>query len=88
VIESLRPGTKYVVGPDGSPLTIANLPTPDGSSGQHDNYGSALTAQPGRSQGRPATNTSSRLIVRIGLPTDVLPVPLVPDGRTPLASIE
>jgi len=28
VIESLRPGTKYVVGPDGSPLTIANLPTP------------------------------------------------------------
>ncbi len=28
MIESLRPGTKYVVGPDGSPLTIANLPTP------------------------------------------------------------
>ena len=38
------------------------------SSGLHDNYGSALTAQPGGSQGRPATNTSSRLIVRIGLP--------------------
>src|ERR1019366_3273980 len=54
----------------------------DGSSGPHDNYGSALTAQPGRSQGRPATNTSSRLIVQIGLPTDVLPVPLVPDGHT------
>jgi len=53
-----------------------------GARGQHDNYGSALAAQPGRSQGRPATNTSSRLIVRIGLPTDVLPVPLVPDGRT------
>jgi hypothetical protein len=32
-----------------------------GSSGQHDNYGSALAAQPGRSQGRPATNASSRL---------------------------
>ena len=40
-----------------------------GSGGQHDNYGSALTAQPGGSQGRPATNTSSRLIVQIGLPT-------------------
>jgi hypothetical protein len=35
-----------------------------GSSGRHDNHGSALTAQPGRSQGRPATNTSSRLIVQ------------------------
>jgi len=34
-----------------------------GASGQHDNYGSALAAQPGRSQGRPATNTSSRLIL-------------------------
>ena len=28
MIESLRPGTEYVVGPDGSPLTIASLPTP------------------------------------------------------------
>jgi hypothetical protein len=27
-IESLRPRTKYVIGPDGSPLTIADLPTP------------------------------------------------------------
>jgi hypothetical protein len=54
----------------------------DRSSGPHDNYGSALTAQPGGSQGRPATNTSSPLIVRIGLPTDVLPVRLVPDGHT------
>ena len=40
--------------------------------GPHDNPGSALTAQPGRSHGRPATNTSSRLIVQIGLPTDML----------------
>jgi hypothetical protein len=40
----------------------------DGSGGRHDNYGSALAAQPGGSQRRPATNTSSRLIVRIGLP--------------------
>ena len=28
MIESLRPTTIYVVGPDGSPLTIADLPTP------------------------------------------------------------
>jgi hypothetical protein len=27
-IESPRPRTKYVMGPDGSPLTIADLPTP------------------------------------------------------------
>jgi hypothetical protein len=40
--------------------------------GQHDNHGSALTAQPGRSHGRPVTNTSSQLIVQIGLPTDML----------------
>src|SRR5512132_2124581 len=40
----------------------------DGSGGRHDNYGFALAAQPGGSQRRPATNTSSRLIVRIGLP--------------------
>src|SRR5918993_2790717 len=39
-----------------------------GSGGLHDNYGSALEAQPGGSQGRPATNTSSRLIVCIGFP--------------------
>jgi hypothetical protein len=35
-----------------------------GACGQHDNYGFALTAQPGGSQGRPPTNTSSQLIVR------------------------
>lgn len=40
----------------------------DGSGGRHDNYGFALTAQPGESQRRPATNTSSQLIVWIGLP--------------------
>src|SRR5579862_3633110 len=39
-----------------------------GSGGRHDNYGFALTAQPGESQRRPATNTSSQLIVWIGLP--------------------
>ena len=63
-------------------ISCSSLLRFDGSSGRHDNYGSALTAQPGRSQGRPANNTSSRLIVQIGLPTDVLPVPLVPDGHT------
>ena len=26
--EPLRPRTQYVIGPDGSPLTIADLPTP------------------------------------------------------------
>jgi hypothetical protein len=51
--------------------------------GLHDNYGSALAAQPGRSQGRPATNTSSQLIEWIGLPTlDVLPDAPVPEGHT------
>jgi hypothetical protein len=40
--------------------------------GPHDNHGSALTAQSGRSHGRPATNTGSQLIVQIGLPTDML----------------
>ncbi len=28
MIESLRPRTQHVIGPDGSPLTIVNLPTP------------------------------------------------------------
>ena len=40
-----------------------------GTGGQHDNYGSALTAQPGESQGRSVTNPNSRLMVHIGLPT-------------------
>lgn len=39
-----------------------------GSGGQHDNYGFALPAQPGESQRRPATNTSSQLIEWIGRP--------------------
>jgi hypothetical protein len=28
MLESLRPRPKFVIGPDGSPLTIANLPAP------------------------------------------------------------
>ncbi|MER9470633.1 hypothetical protein NKI82_33215 [Mesorhizobium sp. M0482] len=33
-----------------------------GAGGRRDTYGFALSAQPGRSQGRPATNASSQLI--------------------------
>lgn len=61
----------------------------DGSCGRHENYGFALSAQPGESQRPPATNSSSRLIVCIGLPAFVLPVPLsrrshhTPRCRTP-----
>ena len=50
--------------------------------GRHDTYGSALTAQPGESQRRPATNASSQLIEYIGLPTLRAPGASVPDGRT------
>ena len=38
------------------------------SGGRHDNYGVALTAQPGESERRPAANTRSQLIVCMGLP--------------------
>jgi hypothetical protein len=42
----------------------ARLPVTNngGSGGRHDTYGFALSAQPGESQRRPATNTSSQLI--------------------------
>lgn len=49
----------------------------DGSGGRHDKYGFALTTQPGESQRRPATNTSSRRIVWIALPA-----PSCGDGGT------
>src|SRR3954452_22352964 len=54
----------------------------NGSVGRHDTYGSALTAQPGESQRRPATNASSQLIMYIGLPALRAPGASVPDGRT------
>jgi hypothetical protein len=41
--------------------------------GRHDTYGSALSAQPGRPQGRSATNTSWQLTT--AYPQSVLPVP-------------
>ena len=45
--------------------------------GRHDTYGSALSAQPGESQRRPPTNTSSQLNVQERpAHTFVLPVPL------------
>jgi hypothetical protein len=53
-----------------------------GSCGRYDNYGFALSAQPGESQRRPATNSSSRLIVCIGLPALRAPGASVPMGRT------
>ena len=46
--------------------------------GPHDTYGSALTAQPGWSQGRPDNNTSSQLIKYFGLPTSRAPDTPVP----------
>ena len=52
-----------------------------GSGGRHDNYGFALTAQPGESQRRPATNTSSQLIAS-ACPHHRAPGASVPDGRT------
>ena len=71
--------------PEGSVDIDANHPShshllPDqmtGAAGRHDNYGFALSAQPGESQRRPANNSSSRLIV-LDRParTFVLPVPL------------
>lgn len=44
--------------------------------GQHDTYGSALAAHPGKSQGRPHNNASSQLMRYLGLPRHVLPTPL------------
>src|SRR3954451_10127953 len=69
-----------------SPITrlipISLLELKNGSVGQHDTYGSALTAQPGESQRRPATNASSQLMECIGLPALRAPGASVPDGRT------
>ena len=59
-----------------------------GSCGRHDNYGFALSAQPGESQRRPATNSSSRLIVCIGLPAPSCSRCLCPDGHTIRHDIE
>jgi hypothetical protein len=52
------------------------------SSGQHDTYGSALAAQPGRSQGGQLLTRALSSWNRSACPLSVPPVPLVPDGRT------
>ena len=54
------------------------LSSRQGACGPHDTYGSALTAQPGWSQGRPDNNTSSQLIKYFGLPTSCAPDTPVP----------
>ena len=45
-------------------------------AGRHDNYGSALPAQPGRSQGRSANNAGSQPMVRSTCPPSGSGVPL------------
>src|SRR5436189_1589496 len=55
--------------------------------GQDDTYGFALSAHPGKSQGRPPTNTGSKPIEqqRPARPR-LLPDAPVPDGRTVLTA--
>jgi hypothetical protein len=52
-----------------------------GAGGPHDTDGSALTAHPGQSKGRPDHNTSSQLISICGLPTIRAPDTPIPAGR-------
>jgi hypothetical protein len=56
---------------------LLSLPITTGAAGRRDNYGFALSAQPGESQRWPATNSSSKLM-HVDRParTFVLPVPL------------
>src|SRR5215218_9307684 len=59
----------------------------EAAGGQDDTYGSALSAHPGKSQGRPSTNTGSKPTerdrpARPRLPQDAP----VPDGRTVLTA--
>ena len=49
-------------------INLLSLPMTTGAAGRHDTYGSARSAQPAESQRRPATNSSSKLIVWNGLP--------------------
>src|SRR5829696_8599286 len=59
----------------------------EAAGGQDDTYGFALAAHPGKSQGRPPTNTGSKPIEqdRPARPR-LLPDAPVPDGRTVLTS--
>ena len=58
-----------------------------GADGPHDNYGSALAAQPGKSRGQPDNNTSSEHRseppARRVCPDTLIPVPKVALVRTP-----
>jgi hypothetical protein len=42
---------------------LLSLPMTTRAAGRHDNYGFALSAQPGESQRQPATNSSSKLMM-------------------------
>jgi hypothetical protein len=59
----------------------------EAEGGQDDTYGSALEAHPGKSQGRPPTNTASRAIEqeRPARPRLLQGAP-IPDGRTVLTA--
>src|SRR5215213_10217240 len=59
----------------------------EAAGGQDDTYGSALAAHPGKSQGRPPTNTGSKPIEqeRPARPR-LLPDAPIPDGRTVLTT--
>jgi hypothetical protein len=59
----------------------------EAAGGQDDTYGFALEAHPGKSQGRPPTNSASRAIEqqRPARPR-LLPDAPVPDGRTVLTA--
>src|SRR5919112_2853659 len=59
----------------GPPVCLSSR---QGACGPHDTYGSALTAQPGWSQGQQDNNTSSQLIKYFGLPTSRAPDTPVP----------
>src|SRR5829696_1613121 len=61
----------------------------EAAGGQDDTYGFALAAHPGKSQGRPPTNTGSKPIEqeRPARPR-LLPDAPVPDGRTVLTAAD
>ena len=68
-------------------LTSHSIWTGEAAGGQDDTYGFALAAHPGKSQGRPSTNTGSKPIERDRPARPRLPQGApVPDGRTVLTT--
>jgi hypothetical protein len=68
-------------------LTSHSIWTGEADGGQDDTYGFALAAHPGKSQGRPSTNTGSKPIERDRPARPRLPQGApVPDGRTVLTT--